>query len=65
MARKILRLQEIHDRTGIPVNTIRWMRHRGDSIPLWLLAGRLVAYEDELDAWLDAQRNATSTTPAA
>lgn len=67
MARKILRLAEIHDMTGIPVNTIRYHKHTGTSeMPLWKLAGRIVAYEDEMQTWLDEQRAKTSSTrPAA
>lgn len=63
--RTILRLQEISDRTGIPPSTLRFNRHKGGDIPLWLLAGRLVAWEDELDDWLDAQRAATGPKTAA
>lgn len=65
MSRKILRLQEIHDLTGIPINTLRYMRHRGDDVPLWMLAGRLVAWEDELQDWLERQQLKTSNAPAA
>lgn len=66
MARTILRLAEIQEVTGIPANTIRYHKHKGTDMPLWKLAGRVVAYEDELQAWLDEQRAKTSTSrPAA
>lgn len=62
MARKILKLEEISQQTGIPLATLRFMRHRGDDIPLWKLAGRIVAYSDEIDAWVETQRNASIKT---
>lgn len=60
MNRKIIRLEEIHERTGIPVATLRWYRHRGEGGPLtWKLGRRVVAYEDDVNQWLAAQRAAS------
>lgn len=53
--RKILTLREVSERTRIPVNTHRWMRYRGEGPPTWKLGGRVVAYEDEVIAWLQQQ----------
>jgi predicted DNA-binding transcriptional regulator AlpA len=55
MSRRILRLQEISDRTGIPLATLRWYRHRGIGPKTWKLGRRVVAYEDDVDAWVAAQ----------
>ena len=61
MSRTILRLQEISDRTGIPVATLRWYRHKGQGGPqTWLLGRHVVAYADEVDRWVEAQRVATA-----
>lgn len=60
MNRRILRLQEISDRTGVPVATLRWYRHRGLGPQTWLLGRRVVAYEDDVEAWLEDQRLTTT-----
>lgn len=66
MNRKILRLEQIHERTGIPLATLRWYRHRGvGGPPTWKLGRRVVAYEDEVSAWIDEQRRAGSGGGAA
>lgn len=56
MNRRILRLQEISDRTGVPVATLRWYRHRGLGPQTWLLGRRVVAYEDDVETWIEDQR---------
>lgn len=59
MTRTILKLEEIADRTGIPLATLRWYRHRGEGGPrTWKLGRRVVAYEDDVNAWIEAQSNA-------
>lgn len=62
MSRKILRLEQVAERTGVPLSTLRWYRHRdrGEGPPTWRLGRRVVAWEDDVDAWLDAQRQAST-----
>lgn len=63
MTRRILQLQEISERTRIPVATLRWYRHRGTGGPnTWKLGRRVVAFEDDVETWIDAQAQA-STEP--
>ena len=57
MSRKILRLPEIEQRTGVPVATLRWYRYRGVGPKTFLFAGRVVAYEDDVDAWVNQARD--------
>lgn len=64
MARKILRLQDVSDRTGVPLATLRYWRHQGIGVPTFKLGRRVVAYEDEVDAWVEAQRRAGARHPA-
>lgn len=59
MTRTILRLQDIHERTGIPVATLRWYRHRGLGPKTWRLGRHVVAYEDDVQQWLDDQQKLT------
>lgn len=60
MSRRILRYPEVSARTGIPVATLRWYRQQGVGPRTWLLGGRVVAYEDEVDEWLEQCRNRSS-----
>jgi predicted DNA-binding transcriptional regulator AlpA len=56
MERKILRLPEVAEMTNIPLATLRDWRHHGDKgPPTWKLGGRVVAYADEVQAWIDEQ----------
>jgi predicted DNA-binding transcriptional regulator AlpA len=55
MTRTILRLQQIADRTGVPLATLRWYRHRGLGPPTFRLGRRVVAFEEEVDAWVAEQ----------
>jgi predicted DNA-binding transcriptional regulator AlpA len=66
MSRTILRLEQIADRTSVPLATLRWYRHRGLGPKTWKLGRRVVAYEDDVNAWLEEQRRLTGgPTPAA
>lgn len=56
MTRKILKLEEVAERLRVPVPTLRYQRSTGADLPkLWKLGGRVVAYEDDVEAWLDVQ----------
>lgn len=64
MTRRIVRLQKIADETGIPVATLRWYRHRGIGPKTWKLGRYVVAYEDDVHAWIDKQAAATGDQAA-
>jgi predicted DNA-binding transcriptional regulator AlpA len=59
MTRRILRLQEISTATGVPLATLRWWRHRGIGPKTWTLGRRVVAFEDDVEAWIQQQAQAT------
>lgn len=64
--KKILNLEEVAERTRIPVGTLRHLRYVGGNMPVtWKLNGRVVAYEDDVEKWLADQYAATATTPPA
>lgn len=66
MTRKILTLEEVGERTRMPLNTLRYLRAHGGNMPrTWKLGRRVVAYEDDVQAWLDEQYETTSTRPVA
>ena len=66
MSRQLLKLQEIADRTGIPLATLRWYRSQAKRAPAlgpptFKLGRRVVGYADECDAWVAEQRRAGVT----
>jgi predicted DNA-binding transcriptional regulator AlpA len=65
MTRKILRLEQIAERTGVPLATLRWYRHRGEGPRTWRLGRRVVAYEDDVNSWLDQQAQAAGAARPA
>jgi predicted DNA-binding transcriptional regulator AlpA len=56
MARKIMRLSEIAEYTGVPLATLRYYRHLGIGPKTFLLGNRVVAYEDDVTAWVEQAR---------
>jgi len=55
MSRRLLRLEQIGERTTLPVNTLRWLRAREEGPPMFRLGRHVVAYEDEGDRWVAEQ----------
>lgn len=65
MTRKIATLHQIHERTGIPLNTLRYYRATGVGPKTFKLGGRVVAFEDDVEAWIQAAYDADEVTKAA
>ncbi|WGY03735.1 helix-turn-helix domain-containing protein [Nocardioides sp. QY071] len=56
---RLLRMDEIAERTGVPVGTLRYWRKNGDGPPA-ARVGRRVAYrEADVAAWIDAHFEAS------
>ena len=53
MDRKILSLAEVADLTRVPLATLRFYRATNQGPRTWKLGGRVVAYEDDVQEWLD------------
>jgi predicted DNA-binding transcriptional regulator AlpA len=53
---RLLVLDEISLRTRIPAASIRYKKHRGEMPFLFRLGRRVVCYESDLDAWIQAER---------
>jgi excisionase family DNA binding protein len=53
-ARTLLRIEEVAELTGVPVSTLRYWRHRGqdEGPPMFRLGRRVVAYADDVHAWI-------------
>lgn len=60
---RILTVNEVSERTGIPVGTLRWYRHQGDVGPKsFKLGPKRIAYkEDDVEAWIADQYANTAT----
>lgn len=65
MTKRVLTLEEVSDRTRIPMTTLRFYRFEGRGPRLWKLGGRLVAYDSDVEAWIEEQYTSTSTQPPA
>lgn len=62
MSRRILTLDEVSERTGVPVNTLRFYRATRSGGPkTFKLGGRVVALEEDVDAWVSACYHAEDT----
>ncbi|WP_137120925.1 DNA-binding protein [Segeticoccus rhizosphaerae] len=54
MARRIITLEQVSERTGVALNTLRYYRATGKGGPkTFRLAGRVVADADDVDAWIE------------
>jgi predicted DNA-binding transcriptional regulator AlpA len=54
--RKLLRIEEVSDRTGVPLGTLRYWRWQGTGPASYKLGRRVVYDLAAVDAWLDEQR---------
>lgn len=52
---RLLQLPQISEITTLSEATHRWLRHRGEGPPMFKLGRRLVAYEQDVYAWIAAE----------
>jgi predicted DNA-binding transcriptional regulator AlpA len=64
MPDRILLFEEIAEHTRIPLNTLRWLRHRGEGPKTFKLGRRVVGMESDVERWIADQRERTGS-PAA
>lgn len=50
------RAKQVAEYTGIPAETLRWMRNRGDGPPCFKIGSAVYYPKDGLDHWLSEQR---------
>ena len=55
MGRRIVRLEGITEKTGVPLATLRYWRATGQGPPTFKLGRHVVAFEDEVDKWVEEQ----------
>lgn len=48
-------IEEVSQRTGLSVASLRWMRHMGQGPRSFRLGRRVVYRAEDVDAWIDAQ----------
>lgn len=55
MTDQLLTLPEIAEMTRVPIDTLRWYRHRNTGPKMFRLGRRIVARESDVLAWIDEQ----------
>ena len=62
MTSRLLRMEDVSDMTGVPVNTLRYWRQKGAGFgPVSVRIGRRVVYrEADVEAWIAAQFKAAT-----
>lgn len=60
MSRTILKLEAISAKTGVPIATLRFYRSQSTGPKMFRLGGRVVAFEDDVEAWVMAQYDAST-----
>lgn len=62
MSHRIMTLDQVSERTGIPINTLRFYRATRQRGPkTFKLGGRVVALEEDVEAWISACHDAAET----
>jgi predicted DNA-binding transcriptional regulator AlpA len=62
----MLRIDEVSEVTGIPVRTLRWYRAKGIGPHSFTLGGHRVVYmREDVEAWVQAQYDASAPKDAA
>lgn len=51
---QLMTMDEVSEMTRIPVNTLRFYRHKGDGPKAAKIGGRVMYRRDDVEAWLDA-----------
>lgn len=51
---QLMTLEEVSEETRIPVNTLRFYRHKGTGPRFAKIGGRLMARREDVQKWLDA-----------
>ncbi|WP_282946999.1 helix-turn-helix transcriptional regulator [Cellulomonas endometrii] len=61
----LLKLPEISEQTGVPINTLRSLRASGRGPKTFMLAGRVVAKREDVNAWVQEQYDAADIEATA
>lgn len=51
---RLMTIEEVSEETRIPVNTLRFYRHKGVGPQFAKLGGRLMAKRADVEEWIDA-----------
>jgi DNA-binding transcriptional MerR regulator len=57
MMPRLLTLTEVAELTRLPISTLRYYRQRGSGPPTFRVGRRVMAYETDVLAWVDHQRD--------
>lgn len=65
MARRLVKIEDAAEITGVPIPTLRWYRAKNQGPKSYRVAGRVVYDLADLDKWLDEQKAQTLRGGAA
>lgn len=66
MAESLLMIEEVSERTRVPLSTLRYYRHRGEGPRSFKIGRRVMYRQEDVDAWIGEQmRRDDPKTPAA
>lgn len=60
-ARQLMTMDEVAELTRIPVNTLRFYRHKGTGPKSAKLGGRIMYRRNDVDAWIEEAFNQTAS----
>lgn len=55
MTRELLHIEEVAVMLRRPLETVRRWRRTGEGPPMFRLGGRVMAYRDEVERWVEEQ----------
>lgn len=53
-AHRLMTMDEVSEETRIPINTLRFYRHKGEGPKSALIGGRVTYRREDLEKWIDA-----------
>ncbi|HEY3546257.1 MAG TPA: hypothetical protein VGK17_09210 [Propionicimonas sp.] len=62
-SRRFLGFKDMNAETGVPVETFRYLKYKGDFPPYIRVGKRVLVARDDWDAWLAARKVDTARNP--
>lgn len=54
IAHRLMTMKEVSEEIRIPVNTLRFYRHKGEGPKSALIGGKVMYRREDLEEWIDA-----------
>lgn len=53
IAHRLMTMKEVSEETRIPLNTLRFYRHKGEGPKSALIGGKVMYRRDDVEAWIN------------